>query len=212
MDNVNFFFNDFSESSDPLWFNSWLLWHRSACFASALMYFCLPCLSVGTQQQAKIHKSWPINKCHFLHAETPWECKQKVFPRMPFKLRAVCQLSRGRLIASAAAATVVVWCYLPRAFAFLLNVWWFETKQNTAVRNRPFPSFALNLSGLLPQHTASNGRTVCLQGFLQEPFFTREAGFGKWCWQMEGLFTESNNSWLFVLSSQLTYFNRHEAI
>lgn len=71
-------------SLSPLWFNSWLLWHRSACFASALMYFCLPCLSVSTQQQAKIHKSWPINKCHFLNAETPWECKQKVFPWMPF--------------------------------------------------------------------------------------------------------------------------------
>lgn len=67
--------------------------------------FC-PRLSVGTQQQAKIHKSWPINKCHFLNAEAPWEWKQKVFPWMPFKLRAVCQLSRGRLIASAAAAAI----------------------------------------------------------------------------------------------------------
>lgn len=179
MDNVkkkwNDFSEEFSESSDPLWFNSWLLWHRSACFASALMYFCLPCLSVSAQQQAKIHKSWPINKCHFLNAETPWECKQKVFPWMPFKLRAVCQLSRGRLIASAAAA-MVVWCYLPRVFAFLLNFWWFEKQNKKQSRQKQTISILCIESVRITASTHGLKRENCLSQRFSARAFFHESG------------------------------------
>lgn len=158
----------------------WFPWSSLIQQLAALTSMCMCCVSTDvlppsvpvwasarSTRRGSI-RAESINKCHFLNAETPWECKQKVFPWMPFKLRAVCQLSRGRLIASAAAAAAaVVWCYLPRVFAFWLNFWWFKTKQNTAVRNKPFPSFALNLSGLLPRHTASNGRSVCLKAFCK---------------------------------------------
>lgn len=114
-----------------------------------------PRLSISTQ--AKIHKTWPINKCHFLDGGTPWERKQKFFFLAEGCLSVVGRPAdsiqrRGGVALSAACVCIS------------LNVCGLKAKQHTAVRNKAFPSCALNPSGSLPQH-ASNGRSVRLEAF-----------------------------------------------